>query len=61
MKKVQVNVFRPIRVIQNTHKQGKAPTRATIKCDASGEVLHVGEPKYIERVARKQYGVRVVL
>jgi hypothetical protein len=60
MKKRSVNVFRPIKVIQNTHKRGKSPTRMTIKDADSGQVLHVGEPTYIKRVAAKRYNVVVV-
>lgn len=60
MKARTVNVFRPIKVIQNTHKRGKKPTRLTIKDAESGKVLHVGEPAYITRVAAKRYNVQVV-
>lgn len=55
MKSVSLNVFRKIKVIQNTHKKGKQPTRMTIADAATGQVLHVGEPKYIAGLAKKRY------
>lgn len=54
MQSLSVKVNRPIRVIRNTGNR-KVNQWATIKCATSGEVLHVGQPKYIERIARKRY------
>jgi len=53
MKKVDVAVARKIRVLRNTrHDQ---PDYAIIRCDESGNTLHIGQVKYIRRVAKQRY------
>ncbi len=57
MKSIQTTVIRPrpIKVSQNTLKH--SADVGFIQCASTKEVLHVGQPKYIQRVAKQRYGV----
>lgn len=57
MKSVAVSVARPVRIVQNSAKAGNQWGR--IKCADTGETLHVGQLKYIKRIAKARYNAAV--
>lgn len=62
MQTVKANVFStPIRVIRNTSAGSKNDQWAKIVEARSGKTLHVGQVRYIKRVARKRYNVNASL
>ena len=58
MKKVQVVVARPVKVIQNTANANR-PQWGKICDGITGEVLHTGQLRYIKHTARKRYNTEV--
>lgn len=55
MKRAKLNVFRSVKVLVNGARKGDK--WAKIVDADSGKTLHVGQVRYIKRVARKRYNV----
>ena len=56
MKAVQSNVYRKIRVVQNTEREDR-PQWAKIIID--GQIVHTGQTNYIKRLAKERYNLNV--
>ena len=54
MKAVTSNVYREIRVVQNTEREDR-PQWAKIIID--GQIVHTGQTSYIKRVAKERYNL----
>ena len=56
MKSVKAVQKRRVRIARNT-SNAKAHQWARIVCAETGEILHVGQPRYIKRVAAKKFNL----
>jgi hypothetical protein len=57
MKRAQISVAMPVKVIQNTVKNGSKWGKIT--CAQTGTVLHTGKLPYIQRIAKSKYNTLV--
>ena len=54
MKAVRSNMYRKIRVVQNTEREDR-PQWAKIIID--GQIVHTGQTNYIKRIAKERYNL----